>query len=73
MFMFCDLLGIPEVLSWRKPACLELFGLRIGRWGRGNLVERVFLRNGGLFWIPALYPGFRSVNSGVHPLKYLIT
>jgi hypothetical protein len=46
MFLFWDLLGIPEDLHGIKPAYLELFGLRIGRWGWGNLVMRGFWRIG---------------------------
>jgi hypothetical protein len=30
-FLFWALYGIPEVLRRRKPACLELFGERIGK------------------------------------------
>jgi hypothetical protein len=30
-FLFWAVYGVPEVLHWIKPACLELFGLRIGR------------------------------------------
>ena len=58
-FLFWALYGIPDVLNGRKPACLELFGLRIGK-GKGETMDGGILGIAGLF----LDPGFRSVNSG---------
>ena len=67
-FLFWALYGIPEVLRWRKPAYLELFGLRIG-WKVGDTYGWGVFGNQGLFWIPALY----LLIPGVHPLSYRIT
>ena len=65
-FLFWALYGIPEILRRRKPACLELFGLRIGKWGGVNYGLGVLWEPGGLFWIPALPLSI----PGVLPVRY---
>ena len=49
MFLFWALYWIPEVLRRRKPACLELFGLRIGMGNRGTMGGGVFKNREGCF------------------------
>jgi hypothetical protein len=58
-FQFWALYGIPEILRRRKPACLELFGLRIG-WRGG-----VTYGGGVVFWNfrAVLDSNFTSINS----------
>jgi hypothetical protein len=59
-FLFWALYGIPEILRRIKPACLELFGERIGRQGGLTHAAGVFGNRGDV-----LDSNFTALNSEI--------
>jgi hypothetical protein len=65
-FLFWALYRVPGDLHRRKPAYLELFGLRIRMGGGVNYMGGILVGIAGLF----LDPGFTSVKSPYYPQPF---